>query len=768
MNTKLTLKVKEGPGELIGITQIDTNDGIATFDKIQFSESGRYIISIISSSQNIENTELAIDVVEQDEFIEQESNDYIEKKLLIENRPFITQIDLPTIDLEPMNIDVTTNNEDNDRLMSSFGINPFFWYNGIQIQERYINKLELYYEGIVPKAKVTFIDALGIINSNERMPLSDTKFEIFFNSRSNSLKSIHLRFKIEVNQINKNKTNTISGIIDIPEFYKIDYNSYNMSSFNTLRELCRNHKIGFNSNIEQTNDSMRWIRNGITTSDFMKNILEHSYISDTSFIQGYIDYYWSFNFVDIEKEWLRDISNDVGINSTGISSLSEDDLDSLVPLILTNDDSANYTGFGFTNYRINNSSTKKNSNKGTYTKVKYYDRIKKKFFEYNVDSLNENSDNKIILKGSPQDKSEMSNYRTSFTGKIDADNLHNNYLYASDQNKRNLINLTNITIEVEMYNPNFNLYRFQKIRVAFVNKFISIVDDVIINERLSGEWVIIDISYIYTKNVTKQKLVLARKDLNKLIEEVNNQVISSNSNTDNSEFNDNPFDDDITTQTQTITPSPILTPLQNVNSRTLSDNDIIEFSNQFNLEEAVVRAVIEVESSGSGFFSDGRAKILYEGHIFWRRLKGININPEEISNDSNQDILFPNWVNTFYLKGVNEYTRLERAKKLIPNNKRVSTSALESASWGLFQILGSNAISMGYPSVEDFVEKMQTSEKEHLIAFGRFINKNRLLESLRKKDWQKFARGYNGPQYTKNRYDEKLQQSYLKFSRTQG
>lgn len=771
MNTRITLKVKEGPGELIGITQIDAINNEIIFDKIQFSESGQYVISVISSSPDIENTELILNVNRQDEFIEQESSDQEEKKLTSENKPFITQIDTPTIDLTPMSLEITSNGEDNDRMLESFGRNPFFWYNGIQIQERFIIKLDLYYDGFIPRCKITFIDSIGVINSPDYMPLSDTKFEVFLNSNSNLLKPIHLRFKIETSQRNRNGTNTITGILDIPDFYKVNFRSYNSTSFDTLREVCKEHKLGFNSNIDQTNDQMNWIKNAINTKDFIKDVLLHSYISDNSFIQGYIDFYWAFNFVDIEKEWSRDNSEDVGINSTGISSeLKKDDLLKLTPMILSNDKSIDNSGFGFKNYRITNNSTNKNSKKGTFTKAKYYDRISKRFMEFNIDSLDSDPTKNIILKGSPLDKSELENYRTKYSGKIDIDNTHENYLYAVIHNQRNLNNITNITIELELNELNFNLYRFQKITVIFVNQMQTIINDSKVNERLTGNWVVTDISFIFNGKETKQKLILARKELSKLIDEINNQVVEIDKNTNNSEINNNPIDSDNNIQlTQSnVTNSSLLEPLQSENSKFLSDSDIEEFALEFNLEIAVVKSVISVESSGSGFFSDGRAKILFEGHEFWRQLKKINIKPESISDTSNQDILYPKWVRTFYLKGANEYNRLNRAVSLLPNNSKVSTAALSSASWGLFQIMGYHAISMGYPSVEDFVQKMQTSEKEHLIAFGKFLKKNRLLDDLRKRNWSKFAKAYNGPLYAQNKYDEKLENSYLGFSKNIG
>ena len=56
-------------------------------------------------------------------------------------------------------------------------------------------------------------------------------------------------------------------------------------------------------------------------------------------------------------------------------------------------------------------------------------------------------------------------------------------------------------------------------------------------------------------------------------------------------------------------------------SRSLSDADIEEFAARYDLEEAVVRAVLQVESDGKGFLKDGRPKILFEGHIFWQELE---------------------------------------------------------------------------------------------------------------------------------------------------
>lgn len=106
-----------------------------------------------------------------------------------------------------------------------------------------------------------------------------------------------------------------------------------------------------------------------------------------------------------------------------------------------------------------------------------------------------------------------------------------------------------------------------------------------------------------------------------------------------------------------------------------------------------------------------------------------------------------------------EYDRLDRAKAIHAD------AALESASWGLFQIMGFHWKNLDYPSVKNFVELMYQSEGEQLVAFGRFLKANSLVDHLRNHDWAKFARGYNGSAYKRNRYDEKLAQAYATANR---
>jgi N-acetylmuramidase len=86
-------------------------------------------------------------------------------------------------------------------------------------------------------------------------------------------------------------------------------------------------------------------------------------------------------------------------------------------------------------------------------------------------------------------------------------------------------------------------------------------------------------------------------------------------------------------------------------------------------------------------------------------------------------------------------------------------------SWGKFQILGSNHKACGHATVQSFVKAMTTSEREHLRAFATFVAANpAMLTALRQKDWAGFAKRYNGPDYAKFNYDQKMRDAYRKFA----
>ena len=201
-------------------------------------------------------------------------------------------------------------------------------------------------------------------------------------------------------------------------------------------------------------------------------------------------------------------------------------------------------------------------------------------------------------------------------------------------------------------------------------------------------------------------------------------------------------------------PKPALAPKPV--SKKITEADFVEVANELGVELAAMKAVSDVEARGGGFDKQGRPKILFEGHIFWRRLKARGIDPTPLVA-GNENVLHRKWTRQYYRE--DQYTRLEKAKKINED------AALEAASWGMFQVLGQNWESLKYDSAKQFVDLMYKSEGEHLKSFARFVKVNNLVRHLKALDWAKFARGYNGPGYAANKYDVKMAQAYAKHKK---
>ncbi len=176
------------------------------------------------------------------------------------------------------------------------------------------------------------------------------------------------------------------------------------------------------------------------------------------------------------------------------------------------------------------------------------------------------------------------------------------------------------------------------------------------------------------------------------------------------------------------------------------------------VDVAAIRAVADVESAGTGFMRDGHPDVLFERHIMFRELR----KKYGVDRARALVVLHPDLVNEKpggYGSESSQPGRLERASKIDRE------CALMSASWGKFQIMGFHWKTLGYPSLQAFVNAMYHSEGAHLTAFVQFIKIDPVLHrALKAKNWAEFARRYNGPGYATNRYDIKMAEAHRKYS----
>ncbi|MET3654767.1 N-acetylmuramidase family protein [Dyella japonica] len=193
-------------------------------------------------------------------------------------------------------------------------------------------------------------------------------------------------------------------------------------------------------------------------------------------------------------------------------------------------------------------------------------------------------------------------------------------------------------------------------------------------------------------------------------------------------------------------------------NRTISDQAWANSAATLGVEVACLQAIAEVESSGAGFLPppSDLPKVLFEGHIFHRQTDG---RFDAIA----PNVSYPHWDKSKYAgSAVGEWTRLNTAIAL---DRDV---ALQSASWGMFQLMGFNHALCGFSDVEAFVDAHKSGADSQLTAFAQFIAQPRFLAALRARNWQAFASAYNGPGYAKNRYDSKLAAAYARLVASPG
>jgi hypothetical protein len=189
----------------------------------------------------------------------------------------------------------------------------------------------------------------------------------------------------------------------------------------------------------------------------------------------------------------------------------------------------------------------------------------------------------------------------------------------------------------------------------------------------------------------------------------------------------------------------------------LTNEDFERAATALGCDVPTVRAVAEVEARGEGYLADGRPQLLYEAHVFHRLTNGKHATEKDRRGVA---LSVPKWDRSLYGRaGAAQHERLEDAAD------HDWDAAHKSASWGMFQILGTNHKAAGHETINSFVEAMHHGGAgAHLDAFVAFVKANRLAEALQRHDWETFARRYNGPGFAANNYDTKLANAWKKWS----
>lgn len=190
--------------------------------------------------------------------------------------------------------------------------------------------------------------------------------------------------------------------------------------------------------------------------------------------------------------------------------------------------------------------------------------------------------------------------------------------------------------------------------------------------------------------------------------------------------------------------------LRRANNDPLRRADFEAVAARLGCEWEAAAAVAEVESGRLGAFNpDGTPVILFERHKFSRKTN-------RAYDGSHPSISNPN-SGGYPRTQAERWAQLELAFSLDPE------AALQSASYGRFQVLGENFANIGAANAHEYVAKMARSERDQLEVFEGYITANGLADELRDKRWADFARRYNGPGYAENQYDVKMAEAYARI-----
>lgn len=186
-------------------------------------------------------------------------------------------------------------------------------------------------------------------------------------------------------------------------------------------------------------------------------------------------------------------------------------------------------------------------------------------------------------------------------------------------------------------------------------------------------------------------------------------------------------------------------------AKRLDDIDLPRIGAQIGVGEDELHAFMDVEAAGSGFDSQGRPKMLFEPHVFYRNLKGAKRD-----RAVKEGLAYAKWRRNY---PADSYPRLRAAIAID------GTAALKASSWGAGQILGENFAAAGYASPQAMVAAFMDDEENHVQAMVNFLKSKGLAKKLREHDWAGVARGYNGAGYKANAYDRKMAEAFAKWKK---
>lgn len=430
-----------------------------------------------------------------------------------------------------------------DLLVQSFNYYPYIFISklntdkdfpdkdkldGLTINKDDIIYLKLHNSQFLPEIEIYCDDSKGVL-FNDFYPFDhDMLISLFIKSSSENNLPIRMDFRVSEHETIKanDDKNTfkylIKGILDVDDLHDTNYEIKEDTSFEVLKKLAKDIKLGFTTNVKGSDDKMKWINPNNTNINFIKDITKYAYISEDSFIWTFIDFSYSLNYIDVNEE----LNNMVKERMEPFSNtqLVKDDEEENVLQYLTNNTAFKMTDHYINKFSLVNQSFRVNLEKSYKMKSTWYNNSNNTVYKKLINELETETDKEklkylkdkystIICKNLNDDY---------FSGKIDTDNVHENYFLAKSLNEYNLEALNKVKMVITLNKINFSITRFQTIRIEIYNPDDLFSTDANekkpldnLNVKLSGFWFVTGINYLYKRSGgVEQEITLMRRDLN--------------------------------------------------------------------------------------------------------------------------------------------------------------------------------------------------------------------------------------------------------------
>lgn len=447
--------------------------------------------------------------------------------------------------IQTINLDLDYNpevrNEDAETYAENIGKYPYVVIDGLVVESKNIVDFRLLNDKFLPRLEMEFKDPT--LHLMDRIfPLDDSRVSVYIRPQSDTLFFIRMDFKILNFTPKKTRegdfgspTITLKGIIDVDRLYYTEFVSYKGASLDVLKKVAEECQLGFVTNVEVTRDEMTWVNPSDTYHEFLQEIVAKSYVDDNSFLWSYIDFSYNLVFVNIDKQVRESGKGKSGLVTNYFDGKDKgNEAKNLARLVLTDHpDKMGVSGCYISKYTLSNDSLEVNLALGYRGKTAYYSRTDQVLSKIEIDSISDTGGdaNRIVLKGAPGNNEGIYKYNWGIKpkDKIDLDNVHENYPYAEDLNQCNIEYVQKVKLKLIMQTPNFNLYRFETVTVELYSKGqldaeTSLppttpqeapgVDRYKLNKRLSGDWLIVGINYVFDRKTgIAQEVNLVRREL---------------------------------------------------------------------------------------------------------------------------------------------------------------------------------------------------------------------------------------------------------------